>query len=66
MSTFIKVTYINWFSWIRKIFIYFLDDQKLQQTTNNNDDEGDEDLPRIDLNEMLADMTMEDSDKMDS
>lgn len=29
-------------------------------------DEDAEDLPQIDLNEMLADMTVEDSDKMDA
>ncbi len=45
-----------------KFFDFLLDDNKLQQT----DDEGEDDIPRIDLNEMLADMTMEDSDKMDS
>jgi len=47
-------------------FIFFLDEKKLQQPSNNKDDEGEDDLPRIDINEMLADMTMEDSNKMDS
>ena len=46
-----------------KIHFYLLDEKKLQQTADEGDDE---DLPHIDLNEMLADMTMEDSDKMDS
>lgn len=43
-----------------------LDEKKLQQNTNNITDDGDEEIPKIDLNEMLADMTMEDSDRMDS
>ncbi len=50
------------FNFLEKNFDFLLDDKKLQQT----DDEGEDDFPRIDLNEMLADMTMEDSDKMDS
>ncbi|CAF1313575.1 unnamed protein product [Adineta steineri] len=41
-------------------------DEKKFQSNNIGDEEGGEDIPRIDLNEMLADMTMEDSDKMDS
>jgi hypothetical protein len=52
---------------LEKNKICFLDEKKLQQTSTNNEDEDEEDdLPRIDLTEMLADMTMEDSDKMDS
>ncbi len=54
------------FNFLEVLFHFFLDEKKLQQPSNNKDDEGEDDLPRIDLNEMLADMTMEDSDKMDS
>jgi len=57
----------NKFLFSRKNKICFLDEKKLQQASTNNEDEDEEDdLPRIDLTEMLADMTMEDSDKMDS
>ncbi len=63
MSTFTKVRFI--FENPKKIFFLILDETKLQQKTFNDDD-GDDDLPHIDLNEMLADMTMEDSNKMDS
>ncbi len=47
-------------------FILSLDEKKLQQPSTNIADEGEDDLPHIDLNEMLADMTMEDSDQMDA
>lgn len=50
----------------RKFFFCCLDEKKLQQNENNITEDGDEDIPKIDLNEMLADMTMEDSDQMDS
>ena len=46
----------------------YLDTKKTQESsTANNDDEGDDgDLPRIELDEMLADMTMEDPTAMDA
>ena len=44
-----------------------LDTKKTQESsTANNDDEDDGDLPRIELDEMLADMTMEDPTEMDA
>lgn len=43
-----------------------LDEKKLQQNPTKITDDDDENIPQIDLNEMLADMTMEDSDQMDS
>jgi hypothetical protein len=46
--------------------LVFLDERKIQEGSNNIDDENADDIPRIDLSEMLGDMTMEDSDKMDS
>ena len=46
--------------------LLWTDDRKIQQAANQMDDEDAEDLPQIDLNEMLADMTVEDSDKMDA
>jgi hypothetical protein len=63
---FTKVKPTN-FYFLEKTKFVFLDEKKLQQASTNHEDEGEEDdLPRIDLTEMLADMTMEDSDKMDS
>lgn len=46
--------------------LFLIDQRKIQQSAETIDDEGAEDLPQIDLNEMLADMTMEDSEKMDA
>jgi hypothetical protein len=43
-----------------------LDERKPQQTMGDDDDGNIDDLPEIELNEMLADMTVEDSDAMDS
>lgn len=54
------------FVFIENNILFCLDEKKFQQPSTNNGDEGDDDLPQIDLNEMLADMNMEDSDKMDS
>jgi hypothetical protein len=42
------------------------DEKKLQQLSMENNDDGNDDLPRIDLTEMLADMTMEESDVMEA
>ena len=47
-------------------FVVCLDEKKFEQTSINIDDAIDNDIPHIDLTEMLADMTVEDSDKMDS
>lgn len=65
MSTFTKVK-LSFETNRRKTFSSFLDEKKLQDTANQTTNENDEDLPRIDLNEMLADMTVEDNDEMDS
>lgn len=46
--------------------IFLLDEKKFQEISKENPSENDEDLPRIDLNEMLADMTVEDNNEMDS
>ncbi|CAF1114680.1 unnamed protein product [Rotaria sp. Silwood1] len=51
---------------LRQNINVYRDEKKLQETSNKIDDATEEDLPHIELNEMLADMTMEDSDKMDS
>ncbi|CAF5136068.1 unnamed protein product, partial [Rotaria sp. Silwood1] len=51
---------------LRQNINVYRDEKKLQEKSNKIDDATEEDLPHIDLNEMLADMTMEDSDKMDS
>ena len=65
MSTFTKVKTPIIHSHI-SLKLIFLDEKKLQQSSNSVADESEADLPHIDLNEMLADMTMEDTDKMDS
>lgn len=68
MSTFtrVKIKKKTCFIVLQEQIFYVLDEKKIQQTTNNMDDASEQDLPHIDLNEMLADMTMEDSDKMDA
>ena len=54
--------------WELSITCYLLDERKINQTGNSmeNEEANDDDIPRIGLDEMLADMTMEDSDKMDA
>lgn len=43
----------------------YRDEKKFQQSSDSIDDTTENDIPHIDLTEMLADMTMEDSEKMD-
>lgn len=64
MSMFTKVN--RFWDELQMVNLLWTDDRKIQQAANQMDDEDAEDLPQIDLNEMLADMTVEDSDKMDA